>query len=97
MTSTPVTFDTNENVRSMHTALDGLDLVVLRDELNVDWSRHVRHVPNLRDLAHSLPFEVLRRVDERRVARVHTSVLSMLQDSVHHEFAGDRAIPPPPA
>ena len=85
-----------ERARRTHVALDHLDLVVLRNELDVAWARHVQRLGNLarRNLnpAHRLRLEVLRRQNQRRVARVHARILDVLRHIVHDQLAvlGDR-------
>ena len=80
-----------ERARCTHVALDDLDFVVLGDELDVarpcDIQRLDNHACRMLDAAHSLDLEVLRRQDERRVTGVHASILHMLRDVVHDEFA----------
>ena len=80
-----------ERAGGTHIALDHLDLVVLRDELDVARARHVErrhdHARGMLDAAHRRGLEVLRRHNERRIARVDAGILDVLRDVVHDQLA----------
>ncbi|KAI3479544.1 hypothetical protein L1887_58356 [Cichorium endivia] len=83
--------DEGERSRGADVALDHLDVVVLGDELDVERTGDVKRSGDLGgghlDAAHGLGVEVLRGQDERSVTRVHTGVLDVLGDVVHHHLA----------
>ena len=80
-----------ERARGAHIALDHLDLVVLRDKLDVARARHVErrhnHARGMLDAAHRRGLKVLRRHNERRIARVDAGILDVLRNVVHDQLA----------
>ena len=81
----------NTDAAGMQRALAHLDVVLLRQELNVEGAGDVERVANpVRDALDALDrldVELLRGQDERGVTRVHAGVLDVLGDRVVENVA----------
>ena len=66
----------------MHIALNHLNLVILSNELDVEWAGDIESISNLPgslfDSAYSLGIKVLRGKEESSVARVDAGILNVL-------------------
>ncbi|RUS29416.1 hypothetical protein BC938DRAFT_480689 [Jimgerdemannia flammicorona] len=85
--------DERERARRADITLDNLDLVILGNELDVEWTSDIQGARNLGrsnlDLCYRLGIQVLRWQDQGRVTRMHAGVLDMFGDDVHDHHAID--------
>ncbi|KAH3666829.1 hypothetical protein OGAPHI_003278 [Ogataea philodendri] len=79
-----------ERSGSSHVTLDNLDLVVLGNELDVEWSCNIQCLTNLgsglNNSADGLLVQVLWRNNQSGITRVDTGVLNVLGNNVHNKL-----------